>query len=511
MKGLSPCMATRDYQAVEAAPGRLSGPERHDRRPAGFLTRWWQPIVIATAALVLIWQLFVPPIVGVADNGDFGKMIARYNLGHYTPSWGYLGARYDFDGHYHYDSGFASSELLPIRIALAVNRLISKDGAFDLRLIGFFHATMYLLAFALFVPLLADAAIGLRLGFCALVLFVFYDVMYVGFLNSFYMDAVTLAALLLAVAFYLRALRWRRPADTWLLLVSCLLLVTSKPQYAFFGLWFAVLFWIGRDVLLAGRTRAALAVCALLMLAVWATVRFGGPRTYTAKSAFNVIFSQILPTSKNVDGAMAELGLDDSYKVWIGKHAYSPGSRLEDPEFYEPFLQKTSFARIGWFYLKHPADAYRALRTALDEAGRQRPAMGTFDASAGLPEFAESQAFAFWSNMKQRWFHNHAPRLIFVFAGLALLAGSLLTVARKTLPQGAFAGGCVLIGMAVSDLLVSSLGDVLDQPRHHLIFFALCDLLVLTIVWLAMQRIWPSIPEGARHKSGWELEPEPRS
>jgi len=34
--------------------------------------------VIAAAAGILAFQLFVPPIVGLADQGDFGKMIGRF-------------------------------------------------------------------------------------------------------------------------------------------------------------------------------------------------------------------------------------------------------------------------------------------------------------------------------------------------------------------------------------------------------------------------------------------------
>ena len=48
-------------------------------------------------------------------------------------------------------------------------------------------------------------------------------------------------------------------------------------------------------------------------------------------------------------------------------------------------------------------------------------------------------------------------------------------------------GALMLIGMAFTTLLVASLADAVDVPRHHLLFYVLCDLLVVLVVHLSLR------------------------
>jgi hypothetical protein len=264
------------------------------------------------------------------------------------------------------------------------------------------------------------------------------------------------------------------------------MVIASKPQYAVLGVWFAVLFRTARKILWPERPMLAWLVPLATLLTVMVVFRFGAPPGYSAKAEFNVVFAEILPHSRNVAGALGEFGLDDSYRVWIGTHAYSPGSRLEEPAFFQPFLQRVGYVRIARFYLRHPSDAYRALRASLDEAGRYRMPMGNFDVASGQPPLAESQSFCVWSNLKRRLYFHRGPRLIFTFPSLSVAVAALLVVKRSTLPSGAVAGVVVFIGMAITGLVVGALGDVFDPTRHHLIFCAHFDMLLLALLWLAI-------------------------
>jgi hypothetical protein len=274
------------------------------------------------------------------------------------------------------------------------------------------------------------------------------------------------------------------------------MVIASKPQYALLGVWFAVLFWTARKVLWPELRMAAWLAPLVTLLTVAAVFRFCAPADYSAKAEFNVVFSEILPHSKNVAGTLLELGLDDSYRVWIGTHAYSAGSRLEEPAFYQPFLRRVGFARIARFYLRHPSDAYRALRTSLDEGARYRPPMGNFDVASGQPPLAENQSFCVWSNLKRRLYNHRGPRLLFSFLGLTVAAAVLLMVNRSVLPSGAVSGGVVFIGMAMTGLVVGALADIFDPTRHHLIFFAQFDMLVLALLWLAITTLTRRRPSG---------------
>jgi len=445
------------------------------------------PLLFFGSALVLLAvQLFLPPVVGVANNGDFSKAYGIFNLTMPVQEEARFAATtFTFDSHMYYWARYYSSELLLVPPALALNAVVSKDGAFDLRCMGLIHAALFMLALWLFAPVVEALSTRLRVMVCALVLVIYGDVMYVSYLNSFYMDVATYLFLLLAVVCYLRVLRWHRPKDLALFALFSVLLVTSKAQHATLGLWIALLAWLTRRSLLGERFRFRGMLAAVLLSALsvgWAG--WSTPPDYAAKGCFTVVFYRILPGARNVDQTLADLGLDASWKSFIGMHCYSDGARMEDPAFVRVVRQKLSYGVLAQFFLTHPRDVYVALRKSLDEAGRQRPALGNFDASAGRPAFAESRAFALWSDAKHALFWQRGSRFLNCYVALAAATLILIWMQRENLPAGALAAGIALVGMASTELGIASLADAADIPRHHFIFYALADLLVLTLFFL---------------------------
>jgi hypothetical protein len=440
--------------------------------------------VLAAAALILTWQLLLAPVVGVANNGDFGKLLGRFGLGT-TDVFEYANTRYTFNDSYRYESGYLSSELLVIVPALAINRVLSKDGSFDIRIMGVLHGALFLLALFLFVPLLDGTRRWAAATVCVLALALFGDFLYVGYLNTFYMDVPTYLFLLLAVVFYLRAIRWGRRWDALGVVGSGILVATANPHYAILGLWTAGLAWWARDVLWPGRKRAAIFASAVLILAAGITARYFVPEDYSSNTTFNVIFSEILPNSSHPDRDLAELGLDSSYRRWSGVNAFAPESPLADQAFVRSYLTRTSYRKLASFYLRHPAVGWHSFRRALDDAGRMRIPMGNFDVNSGQHPRAETRSFVVISDVKKAAFFHHGSRLLLSFVALAASFLALLAWNRDRLPKGAWAGGLVLAAMSATNLVVSAMGEVFDPTRHLLIFFAQYDLLLLATLWLA--------------------------
>ena len=454
----------------------------HLSEPTGVSGR----LVVAAAGLILIWQLILPPVVGVANNGDFGKLLGRFGLGT-TDVFQHANTRYTFNDSYHWDSGYQSSELLLIVPALAINRALSKDGSFDLRVIGVVHGLVFLFALSLFVPLLDGTRRWAAAVVCAVALALFSDFVYVGYFNSFYMDVPGYLFLLLAVVFYLRAIRWGRRWDAAGVVVSGLLVTTSKAHYALFGPWIAYLVWLERDVLWHGSKRAAMLAAGVLVLATGITMRYFVPESYSSIARFDEIFAGILADSSQPDRDLGELGLDSSYRHLIGRNAFSPGTPLDDPAFVREFMGRTSYRRLALFYLRHPGMGWRLFIRTLDEGGRMRIPMGNFDVHSGQPALAETRSFVVVSDAKQRVFFHHGLRLFLSFVGLAGLFVAVLVGSRKGLPTGAVGGGLVFVGMAAANLAISAVAEIFDPTRHLLVFFAQCDVLTVATVWLAVR------------------------
>ena len=205
---------------------RISAPavsSRHHSRP-----------FLAIVACIVSYQVFLPPMVGSANNADFGKIAGLFGLG--APHEGNNIERfayqvYVFDPQFHWHPGFRSSETLLLMASLAVNRVVSKTGTFDIRVMGAVQAAVLVAAFWLLPPLLASMTRVSRYLVLTLTGFIFTDVMYVSYMNSFFMDTAGLLFGLLAIVLFMRSLRWRRASDRWCFVAALVLMITSKAQH----------------------------------------------------------------------------------------------------------------------------------------------------------------------------------------------------------------------------------------------------------------------------------------
>ncbi|HVP46043.1 MAG TPA: hypothetical protein VMT32_05645 [Bryobacteraceae bacterium] len=443
-------------------------------------------IIVSLAAGVIFWQLMLPPVVGLANNGDFGKILGNFGLGGPREHEHiFADTKYAFDSRYFYKSGYSSSELILVAPALALGAMFSRDGRLDLRYMGLIHSALFLAALVLFVPLLVDLAHWAQFAIGFAIVLLFCDVAYVSYLNSFYMDVAAYLFLLLATVFYLRGLRWQRRVDSILLVICCMLVVTSKPQHALLGFPIALLFLALKG---GGRSKKATwaAIAAGLVAAAVLCLRYASPPGYQARGCFTVLFYRVLPNAKDAERTLADVGLDSSFIKYIGKHAYSDWI-LENPAFAATFSERVNYSRLGRFFLTHPRDAYVALHKSMSEAGRHRPVLGNFDSGSGMAPWTESRTFARWSRWKRNLFSGRGTRFLLCFGLLVLAVIGLLAVQRRDLDQGIVPGVVTLLAMAIVELLIASLGDAIDTPRHCLVFYELFDLILLTTLYLAIR------------------------
>ncbi len=424
---------------------------------------------IAAAAAILVVQLFVPPVIGLANSGDFGKVIGVFGFG--TPdenAFKFAPVTYTFEPKYRYSMGFVSSEHILTAAAVGLDAVFHGDRTFDLRWIGFVHGALALLA----LWLCPRRPVVVTL----LILLIFADVGYVSVMNSFFMDAAAYVFFLLTIVFYLRR------QGVWMLM-ACVLLITSKTPHAVVAIPAAALFLVEGARLGLDRWNARLAAATALVAAVFSW-NAAGPNLHT-DAAFNVIFWRLLPASSNVSRDLKLLGLNESYRPSIGKHAYVTSVAIEDPAFRAEFQRRTSHVRIGWLYLHHPSWIWRDLRASLAEAGSQRPAMGNFDSKYGRPEYSQSRSFALWSDLKSRMFVHEGGRYL---AAIVLLIVAALALAWRS---EARTGIITLIAILVLELLAAVFGDVLDIARHFFLFHALEDvLLVATVAMIGAARYY---------------------
>ena len=97
----------------------------------------------------MLWQLFSPPIIGLADQGDFLKLLGP--LG-YAPvpkgpehKYSYVTRRYVEDRSYRAPRfEQLTSEIIFAKSAIALHNLIASPKTFDITLFGFLHMMLFL-------------------------------------------------------------------------------------------------------------------------------------------------------------------------------------------------------------------------------------------------------------------------------------------------------------------------------------------------------------------------------
>lgn len=251
----------------------------------------------------------LPPVVSLANNGDFGKVVGHFSLGSpFALEWDFAPLKFHFDPAFTYHAEFRSSETLLAACAIGLSSVISKSGEVDIRTIGLIHGGIFLLAMYLLIPVLG-CFFGPKTRFAILVAIAatFCDVMYVSLFNSFYMDASALVFLLLTVVLFLRSWLWKRPADLIGFVISSLFLVTAKPQHVLMVIPMVVLIICYRKLC---TVRGAPWVAAGVLTIATCWTAFSLPSDYTRNSIYTVIYIGLLPDSPSPADEMREFQLD---------------------------------------------------------------------------------------------------------------------------------------------------------------------------------------------------------
>jgi hypothetical protein len=366
--------------------------------------------VLSLLLVAIAYQLFVDPVVGVANNADFARLIWPAGIG-YQSSADYWGTVFKFsETKFVYVTPkpfrYLTSERPVLGGAMLLNRLFSKDGLFDLRAMGICNLGLYLVAIWSFLASFRRWRPPSRLIVGGAVLVMCADVKWVAYFNSFYCESASLIFLFATVGFALLcADRRREDRLAWLswlgYLVSALLLWMAKTQNTAFvpclvtGAW---LLFPPRMPKIA-RLFGTLAIPACVIWA-FATNQYADT---TGENVRVVVSDEVLRYSPSPDRDRQELGLDKG-----------PGSLFG----------------IAEFYARHPSRWWSMAQRHSQEAFGYIP-YGNFSRASGLGPGAQSRAFNGWSEFKKA----HFPKNVVLWGCLLLVYAALVGVKVRWLDK----------------------------------------------------------------------------
>jgi hypothetical protein len=439
--------------------------------------RW---LVLGAATALVALQLFVPPIVGLSDQGDFRRMIGRFGYGPEDKlmplTAGFVQAKYVPDPSSRIPAfEQAGPEYLFVGSAIALNRLISKDGSLDIRMIGFVHAVAFLAAFVWLLRVTGPLT-------WMVALIALTDIGYVAYWNSFYTEPATCIAFLLLAAESVGMCRGKistMQLGRWCLWAALLVWAKSSnyPLAMVLAPFALYLGWRAKNMRLTG-ILGACAIAAMAIVTMWTR-----PKPMQQATTYDSIFMAILPESHTPAEDLKELGLDPSLVSFSGSGAWT--ERTAFPTLYGGvLLHDVTGATVARFYLRHPTRIWRRARSLMPVAFSFRPEWcGNFESSARRPPGAKTQNFTLWS-----WFHERILGRIGRFLLIALAISPVIFMALRfrfpaRAPQFEFV--TVLSACALIAFLTAACGDAWDNVKHMFLFNLLLDAWLISVVQFA--------------------------
>ena len=439
-------------------------------------------VVLALAGTILGWQLFVPPIVGLADQGDFARVLGP--LG-YAPvpkgpdhKYWYVTRTFVKDPSYREPRWEQiSSEFILATVAVTLNRVLRGPATFDITVFGFTHAVLFLLALGRL--LYVTRRLAMYRTAWALMLLVLTDVGYVAYWNSLYTEPASCLWFLFLLAESIdlcgseqismgQVLRWNIFAVLWIM---------AKTQNAALCIPLAAydLRMVWRTL---GRGGSYVALAGVVAICVAGGVMYRSllpaPRVSVL---YDMVFFGILPESEDARSDLKALGLDPNYARYSGTLPWSPGTGVADGALVNALQANVSSFSLMEFYLRRPARLWRHLQARLPSALSLRPEFcGNFDRSAGRPPGARSNTMALWSRFHERCLSPIALLLLsalalFPVGGVAfVLSHGAAASARRWMELGILLATCCLTAF-----FVAAFGDVYDNVKHLFLFNLLLD------------------------------------
>lgn len=421
--------------------------------------------VIAAAGAILAFQLFVPPVVGLADQGDFARVIGRFG---YAPedksaTIAFVARKYVRDPASRLPEWEQpSSEYLFVGAAILLNKLFSRDGKLDIVMIGAVHALAFLAAFTRLLMVTKQYRSAPLFWIVGLIILT--DVGYAAYWNSFYAEPASCIFFLLLAAesFAISNSKQISTRQITLWFLWAILWILAKAQNAPLGIvltLFSARLWTQRLAILGSVLIAGATLVNILTI----------PKRVQWADTYNQMFLAILPESTNPAVDLIGLGLKPDLVKYSGTGAWSPGSGYHEMVESGLIGNSITHATIVRFYLTHPNRIWRHAKRLLPLAFSLRPEWcGNFERAAGRAPGARSASFTLWSN-----FHEQVLRRIGKLILILLCISPIIAVAawmhlpghRRQVELLALLTFCCLTAF-----LVAALGDAWDNVKHLYLF-----------------------------------------
>lgn len=467
------------------------------------------PALLAASGVLIITilALFVPPYIGMADNGDYFRIIYGNGLYFNQPDYdsqyfGYFVREYGIFQHYNENpTAVFSSQSLFIQFAVWLNKILISPFIFDIRIQAAIYTVLYTIAIYMFVESITWKT-PKKYGYpiALLAIFIFGDTGYTAYFSSFFGESTVLIMMIFLLASGL--LIYRNRYNDYVMLavftISGLLLTTSKQQNAPVGIIVAItgiiLIFIRKEKLFRILTFCSLISLFLAGLGTYLLI----PKEFVNINKYHAMTRGVLMESKDPEAALRHFGIDRQYAILNKTIYYEPyttvdvNSKILEDNFYS----KYGFGSILTYYIKNPDQAGKLLDLAAKSAFTIRPpAMGNYEKAEGKPFGAQTTFFSGYSLLKVALTPaTFGFIIIWVILIIGLYMPSFISAIRtrnmRHILRLPLIVTMILIGLSGIAVSIIGAGDA-DLAKHVFLFTAAFDIVTFLVIADAIRRqLW---------------------
>lgn len=382
---------------------------------------------VLASALLIGYILFFPPMPGVADQGDFARVMSSSGLNVINRAeydkhpFKYVVVDYKMEA-ISYERYLmlkpATSQIYPILVARLICQGLGLE-YFSTRVLAFVLSIIFIISMTIIYSLLLPKQIAGKVLLAVLLLFMFYDSNYIVWFNSIYGEPIMLVSLAMFISASLVIINKIDKVQIGhfiFLGISVLALVGSKLQCIV--LLPVVLFFIFRySFLYKKRYIAYVASLILIFYSVGFYNDIGNNFGTNKNTLYHSLFFGLLIDSPDPKGDLLDMGLNPDLVLDKGKHSYLPeneyvkyypNNEITQKEFYS----KISNFKILKFYLTHPINLYKGLQYTATNAYDTGTSMGKYE-YGGLENYDHQIKNHAWSYFRHDFFPTN---LIFILS-----------------------------------------------------------------------------------------------
>lgn len=475
------------------------------------LSRVWNPLaltspsvlgVLVLATLMLFW-LFIYPH-GLADNGDFYRVIHNLGLSHMASTekddlFRYFNNRFVISPYYVDNQvSYFSSQTIIIWISIQLNRIFLHNNQYDIRFLAALYGVLFLIASWMILHLIERVVkryfkeYSIRTQrvatylFTALYIFMFGDFGYLLYFNSFFGEPLFYVSFLLYIAITAKILIERQYTANMLILyvIAALFFIGAKQQGAPLGV-IVVPFTLRLLTLSpAFKWKACVFGFAGLIGVTSILTYVGISDEMQYINQYHAVSLGIMKYETNAN-YMKKINIPPQLMMLKGTTGYEeyPMILTDSPLLYQQMYDRISFTKFVLYYLERPNSLVKVLDDVAHASYNIKPEMvGNFLKSSGQKPVAQSYFFSGWSVVKQHIFPKTFGFIaIFYFVIAGILFKQYISFLRNHILRGRllieFIWALQLMS-AIQFLTAFIGGGEADLAKHLFYFSVIFDMLV---------------------------------